>query len=148
MFICLLAPSPGKCLTFDDGWNNLGFSGIWVGWSYDGRAAWQSFGTAPGYKLNAGVFEKHHLEIPAFSYNAWKDFQISFWFKQLLRTSGHQGVISNGDCVSAPSLLIALADDGKVTVELRPSEQNAPLPGPLISLTSSYKVNIYPASHF
>jgi alpha-tectorin len=136
---CKAAPSAGKCLTFDDGWNKLGFSGIWIGWSYDGRSSWGSFITAPGFKNNAGVFEKHILEIPAFSYNAWKDFQISFRFKQNARTSGRQGVISNGDCVSAPSLLIALTDAGEVTVQLRPSGQNAADPGDLTSLTSIYK---------
>ena len=89
-------------MSFDAGWNGFGATH----WVYVQAI---SVEREPSYIVDsAAKFDgTGHLEIPRFSnaYDQWNQFAVSFWYKRDSKGGGaEQGLVSNGNCVSEPSI--------------------------------------------
>ncbi|KAI0218708.1 hypothetical protein LSAT2_029577 [Lamellibrachia satsuma] len=97
-------PDEVTCVNFDSGWN--GFAS--TNWVYVQPI---NVDREPSAFVNsAAKFDGYgHLEIPRFSnsYGRWKQFAVSFCYKRSsVGGTATQGLVNNGNCVSAPSISI------------------------------------------
>ena len=100
-------PSEVMCINFEKGWNGFrATKGVYV----DPRGM-KRRNTKFG---KSAVFNGHgKLEMPAFtnSYNRYKQFGVSFWFKRTGKSDVKQGLLDNGNCEFDPSIMISSKPD-------------------------------------
>ncbi|KAI0218724.1 hypothetical protein LSAT2_029593 [Lamellibrachia satsuma] len=109
---CIIGPNPGPvssrtpltCVSFDKGWNGFQTTN-WVYMQFQRVLRVRAGKVGYAAYFNGGA----HIEIPSFtySYSRMKKMSISFWVKCTSRFEELQGLVTNGDCVSDPSLRIA-----------------------------------------
>ncbi|KAI0235586.1 Zonadhesin [Lamellibrachia satsuma] len=99
-----IIPEEITCVNFDAGWNGFGATHwVYVQPINVDRESSAFVGSAA--KFNGSG----RLEIPRFSnsYGNWKQFAVSFCYKRSsVGGTATQGLVSNGNCVSAPSISI------------------------------------------
>jgi len=100
-------PSEVMCINFEKGWNGFqATKGVYVQ-SIGVKRRKTKFG-------KSAVFNGHaKLEMPAFtnSYNRYKQFGVSFWFKRTGSSDVKQGLFDNGNCEFDPSIMISSKKD-------------------------------------
>ena len=106
-----IIPEEITCVNFDAGWNGFGATHwVYVQPINVDRESSAFVGSAAKFN-GAG-----RLEFPRFSnsYGHWKQFAVSFCYKRSsVGGTATQGLVSNGNCVSAPSISIT---SGKGTI--------------------------------
>ena len=95
------------CIDFEKGWNGFrATKGVYV----------QSIGVSrrnTKFGKSAVFNGTSRLEMPRFtnSYNKFKQFAVSFWFKRIGPSELKQGMFDSGNCEVDPSISISSSKD-------------------------------------